>query len=53
MILVAGGTGRLGTLLVNRLVNRHLPVRVLTRQPARAEHLAGDLVTVEPFVEAF
>jgi len=46
VILVAGGTGRLGTLLVNRLVNRHLPVRVLTRQPARAEHLAGDLVTV-------
>ena len=46
MILVAGGTGRLGTLLVNRLVNRNLPVRVLTRQPARAEHLAGDLVTV-------
>ncbi len=46
MILVAGGTGRLGTLLVNRLVNRNLPVRVLTRQPARAEHLAGDLVTI-------
>jgi NADH dehydrogenase len=46
VILVAGGTGRLGTLLVNRLVNRSLPVRVLTRQPARAEHLAGDFVTV-------
>lgn len=46
MILVAGGTGRLGTLLVNRLVNRKLPVRVLTREPARAEHLASDLVTV-------
>jgi NADH dehydrogenase len=46
VILVAGGTGRLGTLLVSRLVNRDLPVRVLTRQPARAEHLAGDLVTV-------
>lgn len=46
MILVAGGTGRLGTLLVKRLVNRTLPVRVLTRQPAHAEHLAGDLVTV-------
>lgn len=45
MILVAGGTGRLGTLLVNRLVNRNLQVRVLTRQPARAEHLVGDLVT--------
>jgi uncharacterized protein YbjT (DUF2867 family) len=46
VILVAGGTGRLGTLLVRRLVNRNLPVRVLTRQPARAEHLASDLVTV-------
>jgi NADH dehydrogenase len=46
VILVAGGTGRLGTLLVNRLVDRALPVRVLTREPARAEHLAGDLVTV-------
>jgi NADH dehydrogenase len=46
VILVAGGTGRLGTLLVNRLVDRNLPARVLTREPARAEHLAGDLVTV-------
>jgi uncharacterized protein YbjT (DUF2867 family) len=46
MILVAGGTGRLGTLLVKRLVNRNLPVRVLTRRPARAGHLEGKLVTV-------
>jgi NADH dehydrogenase len=46
VILVAGGTGRLGTLLVDRLVNRKLPVRVLTRQSAHAEHLAGDRVTV-------
>jgi len=46
VILVAGGTGRLGTLLVNRLLKPNPPVRVLTRQPARAEHLAGDLVTV-------
>jgi uncharacterized protein YbjT (DUF2867 family) len=46
VILVAGGTGRLGTLLVNRLIKRNLPVRVLTRQPARAEHLGDDLVTV-------
>jgi NADH dehydrogenase len=46
VILVAGGTGRLGTLLISRLVDRNLPVRVLTREPARAEHLAGDLVTV-------
>jgi uncharacterized protein YbjT (DUF2867 family) len=46
VILVAGATGRLGTLLVNRLVNRNLEVRILTRERARAEHLAGDLVTI-------
>lgn len=46
MILLAGGTGRLGTLLVGRLVSRGVSVRVLTREPARAAHLAGDLVTV-------
>jgi uncharacterized protein YbjT (DUF2867 family) len=45
MILVAGGTGRLGTVLVNRLVKRNLEVRVLTRDPARATHLAGGRVT--------
>jgi NADH dehydrogenase len=41
MILVAGGTGRLGTLLVARLAKRGLDVRVLTRDPARASHLDG------------
>jgi NADH dehydrogenase len=41
MILIAGGTGRLGTLLATRLVRRGLPVRVLTRDPARAAHLAA------------
>lgn len=41
MILVAGGTGRLGTLVVRRLAGRGLAVRVLTRDPARARHL-GD-----------
>ena len=45
MILVAGGTGRLGTLLVNRLTERGLEVRVLTRDPLRAAHL-GDGVSV-------
>lgn len=34
MILVAGGTGRLGTLVTRRLLDRGLPVRVLTRDPA-------------------
>lgn len=35
MILVAGGTGTLGTLLVQRLLHRGLQVRVLTRDPSR------------------
>lgn len=46
MILVAGGTGRLGTALVIRLAARGLPVRVLTRDPARAAHLDGQRVEV-------
>ena len=46
MILLAGGTGRLGRLLVDRLVKRELPVRILTREPARGADLAGELVTV-------
>jgi NADH dehydrogenase len=41
VILVAGGTGRLGTLIVDRLTSRGLDVRVLTRDPRRAAHLAG------------
>jgi len=39
VILVAGGTGRLGAELVPALRSAGLPVRVLTRDPARAEHL--------------
>ena len=39
MILVAGGTGRLGTELVGRLTSRGEQVRVLTRDRRRAEHL--------------
>jgi uncharacterized protein YbjT (DUF2867 family) len=41
MIIVAGGSGRLGTLLVTRLAARGLAVRVLTRDPTRARHLDG------------
>jgi uncharacterized protein YbjT (DUF2867 family) len=39
MILVAGGTGRLGRLVVARLAEGGATVRVLTRDPARAAHL--------------
>jgi uncharacterized protein YbjT (DUF2867 family) len=46
MILVAGGTGRLGSELVGRLVGDGRPVRVLTRDPARAAHLPGVEVVV-------
>jgi uncharacterized protein YbjT (DUF2867 family) len=49
MIVVAGGTGRLGTLLVTALASRGLDVRVLTRDRARARHL--DRVATE-IVEA-
>jgi uncharacterized protein YbjT (DUF2867 family) len=41
MILVAGGSGRLGTLVVSRLATRGLDVRALTRDPIRASHLEG------------
>jgi uncharacterized protein YbjT (DUF2867 family) len=41
MILVAGGTGRLGSLVVQRLSARGETVRVLTRDRGRAAHLAG------------
>jgi uncharacterized protein YbjT (DUF2867 family) len=41
MILVAGGTGTLGTRIVRLLAARGLPVRVLTRAPERAHALAS------------
>ena len=46
MILVAGGSGRLGTLLVQRLVARGAAVRVLTRARTRAAHLENSLVEI-------
>lgn len=42
-VLVAGGTGRLGTLVVSGLAGRG---RVLTRDPRRAAHLTGDRIEV-------
>jgi NADH dehydrogenase len=40
VILVAGGTGRLGSLAVRRLARSRLHVRVLTRDVTRAQHLS-------------
>jgi uncharacterized protein YbjT (DUF2867 family) len=46
MILVAGGTGRLGSRLVRRLLDTGEPVRVLTREPSRAARLGQDVEVV-------
>ena len=46
MILVVGGTGRLGSLVVGRLTARGLPVRVMTRDPARAATVVSDGLTL-------
>lgn len=45
-VLVAGGTGRLGTLVVSGLAARGVDVRVMTRDPRRAAHLAGERIEV-------
>jgi len=42
MILVTGGTGHLGAELVAQLLDREIPVRVLTRSPERARRLLGE-----------
>ena len=41
MILVAGGTGTLGTKVVGLLRERGTDVRILTRDRSRADHLTG------------
>ena len=46
MILVTGGTGRVGCHVVAGLLERGVPVRVLTRDPQRARDLLGDGVEV-------
>ena len=46
MILVVGGTGRLGSLVVNRLVARGEAVRVMTRDASRAEHLPAGVQVI-------
>jgi uncharacterized protein YbjT (DUF2867 family) len=45
-VLVAGGTGTLGTRIVRLLTARGLPVRVLTRDAARARPLEGSGVEI-------
>jgi uncharacterized protein YbjT (DUF2867 family) len=46
MILLAGGTGTLGTRLVPLLTAQGLDVRILTRDAQRAAHLRGESVQV-------
>jgi uncharacterized protein YbjT (DUF2867 family) len=46
VILIAGGTGRLGSLLVQRLQARGETVRVLTRDPRRADQLPSGVEVV-------
>lgn len=46
MILIAGGSGRLGSQIVRLLSARGLPVRILARDVGRAGHLQGPLVEV-------
>ena len=46
MILIAGGTGTLGMQVVRLLTARGLEVRILARNPDRAERLRGDLVEI-------
>jgi NADH dehydrogenase len=46
VILVAGGSGRLGTLIVRRLRARGLIVRVLTRDRRRTAHLEDGRVEI-------
>lgn len=45
-VLVAGGTGRLGTLVVSALAARGAKVRVMTRNPRRASQLAAEHIEV-------
>lgn len=58
-ILVIGATGRVGRHVVDQLVNRGIAVRVLTRDPAKADFSAGvevaqgDLLDIDALRAAF
>jgi uncharacterized protein YbjT (DUF2867 family) len=45
-VLIAGGSGVLGTRIVRLLAGRAIPVRILTRDPERTRHLVGDHVEI-------
>jgi len=45
-ILIAGGTGTLGTQVVHRLIDRGMNIRVLTRDAEHARHLGGAKVEI-------
>jgi uncharacterized protein YbjT (DUF2867 family) len=49
MIAIAGGTGRLGTQVAKLLAAQEQAVRILTRDPARASHLASPSAEVVQF----
>lgn len=46
MVFIAGGTGRLGTVVVELLTKRELAIRVLTRERDRSEHLPSSVEIV-------
>ncbi len=46
MILIAGGAGRLGSLLVERLAGRGHQVRILLRDPARPAFASGQVTVM-------
>jgi uncharacterized protein YbjT (DUF2867 family) len=46
MIVIAGGTGRLGRILVDRLLAHDEPIRILSRAPEHAKALAVKTVEV-------
>jgi uncharacterized protein YbjT (DUF2867 family) len=48
MILVAGGTGTLGTRVLSLLTDRGLDVRILSRNPGKSSSLVGDRVQIVP-----